>query len=182
MPVLGGVWKNWRRSWIAGSKWEISFPIFYHVDPYSEELDTGNHKGAFFYDDRNGDEEGRRKIERWREALKTVANVMGWSETRVIEEITSTIWKCSNRELLHVEKNLVGMDCGRASSSSTSIGPWDYEVFLSFRVKILATVSRIISMQLCIRTEFVPLDWMITREKRLNHVLLKLLRRQDASS
>ncbi|KAL6315641.1 hypothetical protein AAG906_003745 [Vitis piasezkii] len=72
------------------------------------------------------------------EALKMVANVMGWylrdgSETRVIEEITSTIWKCLNRELLHVEKNLVGMDRGRASSSSTSIGPWDYEVFLSFR-------------------------------------------------
>ncbi|RVW41423.1 TMV resistance protein N [Vitis vinifera] len=61
----------------------------------------------------------------------------GRSEVLVIEEITSTICRSLNRELLHVEKNLVGMDCSRMSSSSscTSIRPWDYEVFLSFKGK-----------------------------------------------
>ena len=62
-------------------------------------------------------------------------------EAHVIEDITSTVWKSLNRELLHVEKNLVGMDRRRVSSSSSSsstststcIGPWEYEVFLSFR-------------------------------------------------
>ena len=59
-------------------------------------------------------------------------------EAHVIKDITSTVWKSLNRELLHVEKNLVGMDRRRASSStststSTCIGPWEYEVFLSFR-------------------------------------------------
>ena len=52
-------------------------------------------------------------------------------EAHVIEEITSVIWKSLNQELLHVEKNLVGMDRQRVSSSS-SIGPSEYEVFLSF--------------------------------------------------
>ena len=41
--------------------------------------------------------------------------------------------KSLNREFLHVEKNLVGMDRRRASSTCTSIRSWDYEVFLSFK-------------------------------------------------
>ena len=41
--------------------------------------------------------------------------------------------KSLNREFLHVEKNLVGMDRRRASSTCTSIGSWDYEAFLSFK-------------------------------------------------
>ncbi|RVW18689.1 Disease resistance-like protein DSC1 [Vitis vinifera] len=58
----------------------------------------------------------------------------GWRpEAHVIEEITSTVWKSLNREFLHVEKNLVGMDRRRASSTCTSIGSWDYEAFLSFK-------------------------------------------------
>ncbi|XP_059590540.1 disease resistance protein RPV1 [Vitis vinifera] len=48
-------------------------------------------------------------------------------EAHVIEEITSTVWKSLNQEFLHVEKNLVGMDQRRASSTCTSIGSWDYE-------------------------------------------------------
>ena len=51
-------------------------------------------------------------------------------EAHVIEEITSVIWKSLNQELLHVEKNLVWMDRQRVTSSS--IGPSEYEVFLSF--------------------------------------------------
>ncbi|XP_034676691.1 uncharacterized protein LOC117907299 [Vitis riparia] len=58
----------------------------------------------------------------------------GWRpEAHVIEEITSTVWKSLNQEFLHVEKNLVGMDRRRASSTCTSIGSWDYAVFLSFK-------------------------------------------------
>ncbi|KAL6316578.1 hypothetical protein AAG906_018833 [Vitis piasezkii] len=58
----------------------------------------------------------------------------GWRpEAHVIEEITSTVWKSLNREFLHVEKNLVGMDRRRASSTCTSIGSWDYEAFLSLK-------------------------------------------------
>ena len=52
-------------------------------------------------------------------------------EAHVIEEITSVIWKSLNQELLHVEKDLLGMDRQRASSFS-SIGPSEYEVFLIF--------------------------------------------------
>ena len=55
------------------------------------------------------------------------------TEAHVIEEITSTVWKSLNREFLHVEKNFVGMDRRRASSTCTSTGSWDYEVFLSFK-------------------------------------------------
>ncbi|RVX07087.1 TMV resistance protein N [Vitis vinifera] len=40
-----------------------------------------------------------------------------WTEAHVIEEITSTVWKSLNREFLHVEKNFVGMDRRRASST-----------------------------------------------------------------
>ena len=49
-------------------------------------------------------------------------------EAHVIEEITSVIWKSLNQELLHVEKNLVGMDRQRVSfsSSSSSIGPSEF--------------------------------------------------------
>ena len=55
-------------------------------------------------------------------------------EAHVIEEITFVIWKSLNQELLHVEKNLVGMDRQRVSFSfsSSSIGPSEYEDFLSF--------------------------------------------------
>ncbi|RVW64667.1 hypothetical protein CK203_065618 [Vitis vinifera] len=57
-------------------------------------------------------------------------------EAHVIEEITFVIWKSLNQELLHVEKNLDGMDRQRvsfsSSSSSSSIGPSEYEDFLSF--------------------------------------------------
>ncbi|RVW15985.1 hypothetical protein CK203_101977 [Vitis vinifera] len=52
-------------------------------------------------------------------------------KAHVIEEITSVIWKSLNQELLHVEKDLLGMDRQRASSFS-SIGPLEYEVFLIF--------------------------------------------------
>ncbi|KAJ9675792.1 hypothetical protein PVL29_024638 [Vitis rotundifolia] len=119
---------------------KLVFPIFYQVDPPDVERQRGSFGEAFSrYGEWHGDEgkveEG--KVERWREALKMVANIMGWClydrpEAHVIEEITSTVWKSLNQELFHVEKNLVGMDRPRASSSSTSIGPWDYEVFLSF--------------------------------------------------
>ncbi|WKA11215.1 hypothetical protein VitviT2T_028739 [Vitis vinifera] len=114
---------------------QLVFPIFYHVDPSDVRRQTGSYEQAFERHERNPDQ-----IQRWRGALTVVANINGWylqdgSEALVIEEITSTICRSLNRELLHVEKNLVGMDCPRASSSSscTSIGPWDYEVFLSFK-------------------------------------------------
>ncbi|KAL6315878.1 hypothetical protein AAG906_012214 [Vitis piasezkii] len=105
---------EWRQS-----MGQLVFPIFYHVDPSDVRRQTGSYEQAFERHERNPDQ-----IQRWRGALTVVANINGWylqdgSETRVIEEITSTIWKCLNRELLHVEKNLVGMDCGR--------------LFLSFR-------------------------------------------------
>ena len=101
----------------------------------------------------------------------------GRSEALVIEEITSTICRSLNRELLHVEKNLVGMDCPRASSSSscTSIGPWDYEVFLSFKGK---DTSHNFTDNLYIVKGFIPLESMIYGEKILHQVFCTLLRSQ----
>ncbi|XP_034674417.1 disease resistance protein RUN1-like [Vitis riparia] len=123
---------EWRKSMR-----QLVFPIFYHVDPSDVRRQTGSYEQAFDRHGRNPDQ-----IQWWRGALTVVANISGWhlqdgSEALVIEEITSTICRSLNRELLHVEKNLVGMDCPRmsSSSSSTAIGPWDYEVFLSFKGK-----------------------------------------------
>ncbi|RVW64930.1 TMV resistance protein N [Vitis vinifera] len=119
---------------------QLVFPIFYQVDPSNVRKQMGSYGEALADHERTADEEGMSKIKRWREALWNVAKISGWClrngpESHVIEMITSTIWKSLNRELLQVEKKLVGMDLRRASSSSTStcIGPWEYEVFLSFR-------------------------------------------------
>ncbi|RVW64922.1 TMV resistance protein N [Vitis vinifera] len=122
---------------------QLVLPIFYQVDPSNVRKQKGSYGEALADHERNADEEGMSKIKRWREALWNVGKISGWClkngpEAHVIEDITSTVWKSLNRELLHVEKNLVGMDRRRASSStststSTCIGPWEYEVFLSFR-------------------------------------------------
>ena len=102
-------------------------------------------------------------------------------EAHVIEEITSTVWKSLNQEFLHVEKNLVGMDQRRASSTCTSIGSWDYEVFLSFKgedTRYNFTDHLYVAL---FRKGFIPLDWMRSGEKTLHQLFLKLLRSQGAS-
>ncbi|KAJ9675768.1 hypothetical protein PVL29_024615 [Vitis rotundifolia] len=119
---------------------KLVFPIFYLVEPLHVRGQIRSFGEALADHERNaGHEEGRRKIERCRAALTMVAGITGWwlknrPEAHVIEEITSVIWKSLNQELLHVEKNLVGMDrqSVSSSSSSSSIGPSEYEVFLSF--------------------------------------------------
>ena len=103
------------------------------------------------------------------------------TEAHVIEEITSTVWKSLNREFLHVEKNFVGMDRRRASSTCTSTGSWDYEVFLSFKgedTRYNFTDHLYVAL---FRKGFIPLDWMRSGEKTLHQLFLKLLRSQGAS-
>ncbi|RVW41462.1 hypothetical protein CK203_094059 [Vitis vinifera] len=48
----------------------------------------------------------------------------------------------------------------RASSSSTPVRPWDYEVFLSFRVKIAVTISQILSLKRWFGKGLLPLETM----------------------
>ncbi|KAL6315853.1 hypothetical protein AAG906_012189 [Vitis piasezkii] len=90
---------------------QLVFPIFYHVDPSDVRRQTGSYEQAFERHERNPDQ-----IQRWRGALTVVANINGWYLQDGCYTLKRTSWASS-------------------SSSCTSIRPWDYEVFLSFKGK-----------------------------------------------
>ena len=59
---------------------KLVFPIFYRVEAYDVRKQQKGYGKAFAdHESRNRDEEGLRKIERWREALSMVGNIGGWT-------------------------------------------------------------------------------------------------------
>ena len=57
---------------------KLVFPIFYHVEPFHVRGQTGSYEEAFEMHEKNADQEGMQKIQRWRKALTMVANISGW--------------------------------------------------------------------------------------------------------
>ena len=55
----------------------IVFPIFYHVDPSDVRNQTGDFKQAFDKHEEHF-KENMEKVQKWRVALKEVANTSGW--------------------------------------------------------------------------------------------------------
>eukprot|EP00261_Vitis_vinifera_P038522 XP_019079765.1 PREDICTED: TMV resistance protein N-like [Vitis vinifera] len=92
-------------------------PIFYHVDPSHVRKQRGSYEKAFVDHEKEADEEKREKIQKWRSALAKVGNLAGYDlqkyqyEARLIKEIIDVILKELNSKLLlHVSKNIVGMN------------------------------------------------------------------------
>ncbi|RZC09310.1 Disease resistance protein TAO1 isoform D [Glycine soja] len=93
-------------------------PIFYDVDPSELRKQSGYYGIAFAEHERRfrGDKEKMEELQRWREALKQVANISGWniqneSQPAVIEKIVLEI-KCRlGSKFQNLPKgNLVGME------------------------------------------------------------------------
>ncbi|KAJ9689286.1 hypothetical protein PVL29_014793 [Vitis rotundifolia] len=89
-------------------------PVFHHVDPSHVRKQTGSF-GEAFDNHKAETEEKKEKVQRWRTALTEAANLAGEDvndgyETMYIKKITEFIFRRLNRGLLHVGKNLVGMD------------------------------------------------------------------------
>ncbi|KAL6326214.1 hypothetical protein AAG906_001609 [Vitis piasezkii] len=92
-------------------------PIFYHVDPSHVRKQRRSYEKAFVDHEKEADEEKREKIQKWRSALAKVGNLAGFDlqknqyEARLIKEIIDVILKELNSKLLlHVSKNIVGMN------------------------------------------------------------------------
>ncbi|XP_034674890.1 disease resistance protein RPV1-like [Vitis riparia] len=92
---------------------KVILPVFYHVDPSDVRKQEG------WYGEALAQHESRNifghKTQRWRAALREVGNLSGWhvqngSEADYIEDITRVILMRFSHKLLHVDKNLIGMD------------------------------------------------------------------------
>ncbi|KAL6316239.1 hypothetical protein AAG906_017786 [Vitis piasezkii] len=95
----------------------LILPVFYHVDPSEVREQSGSYEKAFVDHEKEADEEKKEKIQKWRIALRKAANLAGYDlqkyryETRLIKEIIDVILRELNSKLLlHVSKNIVGMN------------------------------------------------------------------------
>ncbi|XP_061359126.1 TMV resistance protein N-like isoform X2 [Gastrolobium bilobum] len=90
------------------------FPVFYGVDP----SDVRNQRGSFAEAFRKHEEkfiENKEKVQKWRDALKEVANLSGWDskdqhETTLIEEVVAQVWKKLEPKFPTYNDGLVGID------------------------------------------------------------------------
>ncbi|KAK7349499.1 hypothetical protein VNO77_06917 [Canavalia gladiata] len=93
---------------------QVAFPIFYGVDP----SDVRHQRGSFAKAFREHEEkfkEDRKKVERWRHALREVASFSGWHskdqhEAALIETIVGYVQKRLIPRLTSHIDNLVGID------------------------------------------------------------------------
>ncbi|XP_061338269.1 TMV resistance protein N-like [Gastrolobium bilobum] len=90
------------------------FPIFYGVDP----SDVRNQRGTFAEAFRKHEKKfvrNKDKVQKWRDALKEVANLSGWDskdqhETRLIGEVVAQVWKKLEPKFPTYNDGLVGID------------------------------------------------------------------------
>ncbi|CAI8597805.1 unnamed protein product [Vicia faba] len=90
------------------------FPIFYGVDP----SDVRNQRGSFDEAFRKHEEkfsESKEKVQKWRDALREVANLSGWDskdqhETKLIEEVVAQVWKKLELKFPSYNDGLVAID------------------------------------------------------------------------
>ncbi|XP_004298049.1 PREDICTED: TMV resistance protein N-like [Fragaria vesca subsp. vesca] len=90
------------------------FPVFYHVEPSEVRKQTGNFGRAFAKHEKYLID-NMWKVDKWRQALKEIANVSGWhvkdrKESEVIEEITERISNILNKRSSPPDRGLIGMD------------------------------------------------------------------------
>ncbi|KAJ9141467.1 hypothetical protein P3X46_032004 [Hevea brasiliensis] len=89
-------------------------PIFYHVDPHAVRWQTGSFMEAFVRHEEQLKVEID-KVERWRAALKEVADLGGevlkdQYEASFIQNVVKLVGNKLDRKLLHVASHLVGID------------------------------------------------------------------------
>ncbi|XP_024165351.2 uncharacterized protein LOC112172298 isoform X2 [Rosa chinensis] len=89
-------------------------PVFYHVEPSEVRKQTGNFHQAFCKHEETF-EDNPEKVKKWREALKQVANLSGWTlkergESEVIQTITTEILNTLNNMCSSDNNDLIGMD------------------------------------------------------------------------
>nr|WIL59978.1 nodulation protein [Melilotus officinalis] len=90
------------------------FPIFYGVDP----SDVRNQRRSFAEAFKKHEEkftESKEKVQKWREALREVANLSGWDskdqhETKLIEEVIAQVWKKLELKFPSYNDGLVAID------------------------------------------------------------------------
>ncbi|KAJ9675805.1 hypothetical protein PVL29_024648 [Vitis rotundifolia] len=91
----------------------IVYPVFYHVDPSDVRHQRGRYGEALADLERNG---FHHQTQRWRAALTEVANLSGWHgeegyESEHLIKVAGAILRTLTRKpILHVDKNLIGMD------------------------------------------------------------------------
>nr|XP_023921554.1 TMV resistance protein N-like isoform X2 [Quercus suber] len=88
-------------------------PIFYHMNASDVREQTGTFAKAFDEHEKRALDE--HEMERWRKALRVVANLSGWDlknryESEFIQEIVEEIHKKLNSKFLIIHKNLVGVE------------------------------------------------------------------------
>ncbi|KAJ8747900.1 hypothetical protein K2173_012790 [Erythroxylum novogranatense] len=93
------------------------FPVFFHVDPFDVEKQTGTYGNAFAQHEQDF-RDNIDRVDRWREAVTRVANVSGWdlqnrAESELIEDIVDEILgklRKSSNGFSFLAKEFVGMD------------------------------------------------------------------------
>ncbi|WKA11777.1 hypothetical protein VitviT2T_029244 [Vitis vinifera] len=96
-------------------KKSVVLPVFYHVEPTDVRNQGGSFKDAFLEHAKDADQEKKKKIETWKNALKIAANLSGFhlqnqSEAEFIQRIYEDIAIRLNRTPLDMGYNIVGMD------------------------------------------------------------------------
>ncbi|XP_004289193.1 PREDICTED: TMV resistance protein N-like [Fragaria vesca subsp. vesca] len=90
-------------------------PVFYHVEPSEIRKQAGG-LGMEIAKHEMDFEEKRRKVDKWKEALKEIASLSGWhvtkdrGESEVIQEIVKCISDMLNNMLCNPDRDLIGMD------------------------------------------------------------------------
>ncbi|XP_043691613.1 disease resistance protein RPV1-like isoform X2 [Telopea speciosissima] len=91
---------------------QISFPIFYKVEPRDVRNQTGGYAKAFEEHQKRFDET---IVQKWQNSLKEVGKLDGWHskedtyEGKLVKEIVKTVWSTLNKRLLTVSNKLVGI-------------------------------------------------------------------------
>lgn len=99
---------EWRET-----KQQMVVPVFYNVDPSEVRNQTGCVKDALAELEARYNDDG--KLQRWRAALKVVANLSGWhlqkrNESKFIQEIIQGLYpRIISQACLYVAKNPVGI-------------------------------------------------------------------------
>ncbi|XP_034675537.1 disease resistance protein RPV1-like isoform X14 [Vitis riparia] len=94
---------------------KVVLPVFYHVEPRDVRNQKGSFEDAFSKHAEGADQEKKKTIETWKNALKTAANLSGYhlqnqSEAEFIKRICEDIVTKLNRTPLYMGDNIVGMD------------------------------------------------------------------------
>ncbi|KAK9948995.1 hypothetical protein M0R45_004546 [Rubus argutus] len=108
-------------------------PVFDHVEPSEIRKQTGNYGMAFAKHNKSFKGNGE-KVNKWRKALKDVADFSGWhvtqerSEREVIQEITKQVSEAVGRlRRSDSEKQLIGMD-SRIEQVKSRLHLWSHEI------------------------------------------------------